>query len=73
MPQVISIFSDGTILDAIQKMLKNHISSLPVADKNQNLIGIITEGDFLRREDIRTEQKRNRWLRLLLESGTLAN
>jgi len=71
-PHVISISSEATIADAIQAMLKNHISGLPVVDKNQRLAGIVTEGDFLRREEIGTDRKRSRWLTLLLGPGKLA-
>jgi CBS domain-containing protein len=72
-PNAISVSPEDTIQHAIEVMLKNRISGLPVVDKDQNLIGIISEGDFLRRTEIETERKRNRWLSLLLGPGRLAN
>jgi CBS domain-containing protein len=32
-------------------MLTKHISGLPVLDKEGRLVGIVTEGDFLRRAE----------------------
>jgi CBS domain-containing protein len=59
---VISIKPQATIVQAIKLMLKNRISGLPVIDKNEKLVGIITEGDFLHRHEIGTEPRRNAWL-----------
>jgi len=73
MPHVIATSVDSTIFDAIELMLKYHISGLPIVDKSQNLVGIISEGDFLRRVEIGTEKTRNRWLQFLLGPDTLAN
>jgi CBS domain-containing protein len=72
-PKVISVTADSTVDAAIELMLKNRISGLPVVDKEENLIGIVSEGDFLRRAEIGTERKRNRWLHLLLGPGRLAS
>ena len=54
-------------------MLKHHISGLPVIDNHAKLVGIITEGDFLRRAEIETERKRSTWLDALLgpEEGAI--
>jgi signal-transduction protein with cAMP-binding, CBS, and nucleotidyltransferase domain len=40
-------------------MLKNHISGLPVVDEKAKLIGIVSEGDFLRRPEMGTERERS--------------
>lgn len=71
-PDAISVLPEDTVQHAIELMLKNRISGLPVVDKNQNLVGIVSEGDLLRRAEIGTERKRNRWLSLLLGTGRLA-
>jgi len=49
MRRVISVAADDTILNAAQAMLQNGISGLPVTDTAGNLVGVVTEGDFLRR------------------------
>jgi len=72
-PHAISVSPDAAVSDAIKVMLDNRISGLPVVDKNQEVVGILTEGDFLRREEIGTERKRGRWLGFLLGPGRLAN
>ena len=46
---VLSVELDSPILQAIRIMLQRHISGLPVIDKEGRLVGIVTEGDFLRR------------------------
>jgi predicted transcriptional regulator len=42
-------------------MLKHHISGLPVIDDKGKLVGVVTEGDFLRRPEIDTERRRAGW------------
>jgi CBS domain-containing protein len=60
--RVISVSPKATILDAIRLMLKNRISGLPVIDDDGALVGMVTEGDFLRRAETGTAAKRSRWL-----------
>ena len=69
---VISIDADQTVLEAARRMLQNHVSGLPVIDAAGNLVGIVTEGDFLRRSEIGTERRRPRWIEFLLGPGWLA-
>jgi CBS domain-containing protein len=71
-PDAISVLPEDSVQHAIELMLENRISGLPVVDKNRNLVGIVSEGDLLRRMEIGTERKRNRWLSLLLGAGRLA-
>jgi CBS domain-containing protein len=69
---VISIDSDSTVLQAARLMLQHHISGLPVIDKNGELVGVLSEGDFLRRRETKTERKRSRWLEFLMGPGRIA-
>ena len=71
--RVISIEPTATVLQAVRLMLQNRISGLPVVDASGNLVGIVTEGDFLRRSEMATERKRPRWLEFLLGSGQSAD
>lgn len=68
---VISISPGATILQAAQTMLKRHISGLPVVDKGK-LVGIISEGDFLRRRETQTQRRRSRWLEFIMGPGRMA-
>jgi CBS domain-containing protein len=68
---VISVSRDTTIATAIRLMLDNQISGLPVIDAGK-LVGILTEGDLLRRSETGTERHRPRWLEILMGPGRLA-
>jgi CBS-domain-containing membrane protein len=50
-------------------MLDNHISGLPVVDDTGKLVGIVSDGDFMRRSEIGTQRKRARWLQFLVGPG----
>ena len=69
---VISVKVDDSILSAAQLMLQNRISGLPVLDANDALVGVVTEGDFLRRGELGTTKRRPRWVEFLLGPGKLA-
>lgn len=69
---VISVEADTPLLEAAKLMLQHHISGLPVVDRAGKLIGIVSEGDFIRRSEIGTQRKRGRWLKFLLGPGTSA-
>ena len=45
---VIAVSPETSVADAARTMLDNRISGLPVIEDGQ-LVGIVTEGDFLRR------------------------
>ena len=69
---VVSVEPDATVAQAVEIMLQNRISGLPVVDKDGHLVGIVTEGDFLRRAETGTERRRRRWLEFLVGPGRLA-
>src|SRR5208282_4674009 len=69
---VISVGPHEPILQAAHLMLQNSISGLPVVDAAGKLVGIVTEGDFLRRGEIGTQRRRPKWLEFLVGPGRLA-
>jgi len=69
---VISIDPDATVLQAARLMLQHHISGLPVIDNNGNLVGVLSEGDFLRRQETKTERRHSRWLEFVMGPGRAA-
>ena len=71
--QVITVGPETPVVEAANKMLNHHISGLPVVDVTGQLIGIISEGDFIRRAEIGTQRERGRWLRLLVGPGRIAS
>ena len=60
--QVITIGPDATVTEAAKRMLKNRISGLPVCDSNGRLLGVISEGDLLRRTETGTVRRASWWL-----------
>lgn len=69
---VISVREDDSIVKAARLMMKYRISGLPVLDKQNELVGIVSEGDFLRRSEIGTQRPRPGWLEFLIGPGRLA-
>jgi CBS domain-containing protein len=68
-PRVLTIRNDAPITEAIRLMLQRRISGLPVVDGKDELVGVVTEGDFLRRTETGTERHRPRWLEFLASPG----
>src|SRR6185312_1346397 len=62
--EVISVAPDASAMQAGTLMLKHQISGM--------LLGIISEGDFLRRAELGTQRRRARWLEFLIGPGRLA-
>jgi CBS domain-containing protein len=71
--QVVTIPVDAPIADAANMMLDRHISGLPVVDQAGKLVGIVSQGDFIRRAEIGTQRKRGRWLKFLVGPGRAAS
>ena len=71
--QVITVATGAPIVEAANTMLQNHISGLPVVDETGKLVGVVAQGDFIRRAEIGTQRKRGRWLKVLLGPGKLAS
>jgi CBS-domain-containing membrane protein len=69
---VVSVKLDSSVFEAAQLMILNRISGLPVLDISGTLIGVLTEGDLLRRAETATERRRPSWLEFFLGQGRLA-
>ena len=68
-----TIGPQATVRDAAWTMLTLRISALPVADSQGRLVGILSEGDLLRRAETGSERRRSWWGRLGIGSETLAS
>ncbi len=68
----ISVQPRTTVIDAARIMLANNVSGLPVLDENGVLVGVVTEGDLLRRAEIGTEGEQAGWLKALLQPSAVA-
>jgi len=69
---VISVGVKEPVVKAARLMLQNRISGLPVIDEKNELVGVVTEGDFLRRRELGTGRRHPKWLEFVLGPGRLA-
>lgn len=70
--RVISVPPEASILQAIRLMKKNRISGMPVTDDKGKLVGIVSEGDFLRRAETGTARQRSAWFDAFFGPGESA-
>jgi CBS domain-containing protein len=62
---VITVTPDTAVEDIAKVLLENKISGLPVVDAKGNLVGMVSEGDLMRRPETDGEPHRSWWLNLL--------
>jgi CBS domain-containing protein len=70
---VITVEPSASVQDVARLFLEKQISAVPVLDDKGKLVGIVSEGDLLHRVEAGTERHRSWWLRVLVESDTLAD
>ncbi|MBV8752840.1 MAG: CBS domain-containing protein [Hyphomicrobiales bacterium] len=68
-----TVTPDVTVRDAARLLIEQGISGLPVVDGTGQLVGMVTEGDFMRRAETGTQRRRPRWLEILVGPGRLAS
>src|SRR5215471_20389987 len=61
-----------TVQHVAGMMINHRVSGIPIIEEDGRLIGIITEGDLLRRAETGTERQRSRWSEWLLPNSRLA-
>ena len=71
-PDPVCISPDASITDAIRLKLERKFSGLPVVDARGALVGIVTEGDLVRRAETGTQRKGWGWIEFLMGPGRLA-
>ncbi|MBR0758934.1 CBS domain-containing protein [Bradyrhizobium japonicum] len=69
---VVAVTPHTTIEEAAKIMLQMHISGLPVIDDAGNLVGVVSESDFLRRSEIGTGRRHAAWLKFFMGPGRAA-
>jgi CBS domain-containing protein len=68
---VITVGPDATVQEVAGILLKNKISAVPVVSQSGKILGIVSEGDMLRRVESHTLRHRSWWLQLLTADTTL--
>ncbi len=69
---VATLRPESRLEDAIRTMLTKGVSGIPVTDGDGGLLGIVTEGDLLRRAEIGTQRQHSSWLSFLISDGRRA-
>ena len=69
---VVTVAEDATAQEAAALMVRHRVSALPVLDASGKLVGIVSEGDLMRRAELGTERERSWWLEFLTSDKTLA-
>lgn len=62
---VLTVAEDTPVTAAAKLLLEHHISAVPVVTADDEIIGIVSEGDFMRRAEGDDLQHRSWWLRLI--------
>jgi len=65
---VISVRPDASVREVASLMLERRISGVPVVDDAQRVLGIVSEGDLIRRPEIETDHAPSGWLSLFLSN-----
>jgi CBS domain-containing protein len=71
-PGLIGVPETATLWEALDKLLRARISALFVFDPSGDPVGVLSEGDLLRRAELGTQKQRPGWLEFLLGGGRAA-
>ena len=63
---VVTVGPAMPVRDVATLMLERHISGVPVVDAQRRVLGIVSEGDLIRRPELETDRPRSAWLNLFL-------
>jgi CBS domain-containing protein len=69
---VISVRPNARVEEVARILLANRISAVPVINEEGELLGIVSEGDLMRRAEAGTERRRSWWLEQLTGKQALA-
>jgi CBS domain-containing protein len=69
---VVTAGPEASVRELAAIMLERRISGMPVVDGNGRVLGIVSEGDLIRRPEIETDRVKLGWLRLLLSDEARA-
>lgn len=61
-----------SVRDVAKLLLEHGISAVPVVDASGALLGIVSEGDLVRRGDVVRDERQSWWLQMLAEGENLA-
>jgi CBS domain-containing protein len=70
--EVITVKPDDEVAAAIELLAEHDVSALPVVDDSGRVVGVLSEADLMRREEIGTERHRSWWLEAMTPGTVLA-
>src|SRR5690554_245645 len=70
--KVVSVAPDTPVEEIARTLLDHRISGVPVVDANGDVVGIVSEGDLMRRPESETHRHSAWWLALLASPGEQA-
>src|SRR5271169_7036037 len=70
--EVISVDENATVPAVARLLAERGISAVPVVDKDDRVIGMVSEGDLLHRSETGTEKCRSWWLEMMASTNQLA-
>jgi CBS domain-containing protein len=62
---VLTVAPEASVMEVARLLLERHISAAPVVDDSGKLLGIVSEGDLMRRPESGTERHASWWLTLI--------
>jgi CBS-domain-containing membrane protein len=70
--EVITVDENATVTAVASLLAERGISAVPVVDKENRVIGMVSEGDLLHRAETGTERRRSWWLDMMASTNKLA-
>src|SRR5262252_1884320 len=70
--EVITVREDATVPEVARLMAERGISAVPVVDRENQIVGMVSEGDLLHRTETGTERRRAWWLDMVSSTNKLA-
>lgn len=67
--KVATIGAGASVRDAARLMHERNVSALPVVNEKGRVVGIVSEGDLVRRRELSTETEGSWWLLALAQSS----
>ncbi len=69
---VVTVGSEASVAEAAELMAQHDVSALPVVGAQNQLVGIVSEADLIRREEIGTQPEHPWWIEAMIPAATLA-
>ena len=70
--EVVTVSDNASVAEVAKLLAERGISAVPVVDRENRVIGMVSEGDLLHRTETGTERRRSWWLDMLASTNQLA-